>query len=192
MRIAISGSAGTGKTSLATHLSRYLSYPLVPEGIREYLLEHKLQDLRSMTPSQTMGMQWTILNRKVEIEKNLKDFVSDRSTADNVSYTLRWCARSTLEIPRAEIKHFINVAKKHCELYDIVFVLPGGIIPLHSDGVRSINENYQYEMECMIMGVLHKWDMPFYIVDANTIEERIEQCQETINLRGRLEYGVFS
>ena len=183
MKVAISGSAGTGKSLLAKQLSFELGSPLIPEGIREYLLEHNLKDFKGMSPRETMGMQWFILNRKIEEEKKLNSFVADRCTADNVAYALRWCGREIQDVPKAQMKHYINEAKEHCKLYDAIFILPGGIIPLENDGVRSSNENYHYEMECMIMGLLHKWDIPFYVVESISLNERMDDCMNVIKLK---------
>ena len=88
MRITISGSAGTGKTTLGKELSLKLNVPLIEEGVREYLEEKNITNFRSMSPRDTMDMQWEILNRKIEKENKLNNFVADRCVADNVAYTV--------------------------------------------------------------------------------------------------------
>ena len=144
-----------------------------------------------MSPKETMGMQWSLLNSKIGKEKNLENFVADRSPADNVCYALRWCARETQDVPKSEMKHYIEVAKKHCETYDLIFFLPTGVIPLDDDGLRSSNENYQYEMNCLIKGILLDWRCPFTIIRSIGLKERLEECQDKIDALHRAEYGVY-
>lgn len=181
MRIAISGAAGTGKSLLAQELAKIYNVEFIEEGIRKYLEYKNIEHFRNMSPKETMEMQWSILNNKILREKKLKNFIADRSTADNLAYALRWCARETTEIPKSEMKHYIEVCQEHCNIYDIIFVLPCGSIPLEDDKVRSMNENYHYEMECTIVGALTKWGCSFEYIDSSSLQDRIKECQDIMH-----------
>ena len=48
MKIAFSGSGGTGKTTLLKELNKTMYYPVINEGIREWLRLHKFNDFKEM------------------------------------------------------------------------------------------------------------------------------------------------
>jgi len=158
MRIAISGSEGTGKSTLSRVLAREFGVPRVREGVRKYMDSHCIDNLRDMSSYEYMKMQWFLLNEKIEQENSLGSFVADRSVADNVAYVLRWCAR---DFSDAMLDDFIKTAREHAqETYDLILYLPWGEMPIESDGVRSTRKWYQYEIDRLVWGILQDWDMP--------------------------------
>jgi nicotinamide riboside kinase len=172
MKIALSGSAGTGKTTLVNGLSKFFTIDIIKEEVRKYLENHNITDIRAQTPRQTMDMQWWVLREKIKRENALEDFFADRSTADNLAYTLRWCAQ---DIDAAEIKEYARIAKEHAKTYDAIVICPWGKLPLEDDGVRSPNEYYQYEIHCLILGILNDWQTPYRILKTNALIERINE-----------------
>lgn len=179
MKIAITGYGGTGKTTLAEALSSNFGYPLIDEGIREFLQETGIKDLRSMPPEETMKMQWWLLNHKISQEEKLDKFIADRSTIDNIAYVLRWCSRQ--EGLEQEIDRYIKLAKKYAEnTYDLILFLPWGKFKLKEDGIRSVKKWYQYEIDRLLWGLLWKQKVDIYIVKSSSLKERVVEISELL------------
>ncbi len=193
MRIAISGSEGTGKSILSRGLEQEFGIPRVEEGVRSYIKEHGIDNLREMSPGEYMKMQWCILYKKIEQENGVGSFVADRSVADNVAYVLRWCAREFSDIM---LDDFIRTAKEHAQdTYDLILFLPWGEIPIEDDGVRSPRKWYQYEIDRLIWGILRDWDMPVARIGAeNRLAwaklEVTRSIQDTVAAQSRLGLAV--
>ncbi len=151
--IALSGSAGTGKTTLTELLAKKLGYSVVGEGVREYLAENfKGKDLRSMTPEESFTMQLYLLENKVNVWEKEKQFVADRCTADNMAYCLRWVGREKDQ--QQKVFDYIQKCKHNLKNYDIIFIAPYNRIPLIEDNLRSTIPIYQLEIQYLIEGIL--------------------------------------
>jgi len=177
-RIALSGCGGSGKSTLAKALADRLNYPRIDEGVREWMRDNGVTHLREMTPADTLKMQDEMLQKKRAHECALPYFVADRSTADNLAYALRWCARDVSEMA---INQYKILCQNHAEHnYDLILFLPWGRIPLVDDGVRSANHAYQYEISCLIRGILDDWGMPVCTVEATSLNDRVDEAIRAI------------
>lgn len=175
MRVAITGSGGTGKTRLATALAEHYGYPLIEEGVREFMKISGIKDLRSLPPEKTMEMQWWLFNHKIEKETGLENFIADRSTIDNMAYVLRWCSRQAgLE---SDIEKYLELARRYSHnTYDLIIFLPWGKFEVEADGVRSAKRWYQYEMDRLLWGLLCELNggySPCLLNASSVFEERL-------------------
>lgn len=158
MKIAISGSEGTGKSTLSRELAKEFGIPRIKEGVRDYMKRHGIENLRDMSPQEYMKMQWYLLDSKIEQESSLGSFVADRSVADNVAYTLRWCGRDFTE---KMLGKYVQLAREHAQnTYDLILYLPWGKISVEDDGVRDTRKWYLYEIDRLIWGILKDWNLP--------------------------------
>lgn len=178
MKIAISGSAGTGKTTLAEVLSERMGVQCIPEGVREYLVSRGVVDFRNMTPADTMEMQSHLLDQKIKLENVHTDFVADRSTADNLAYCLRWCAR---DIQDSILSEYMVRCEQHISVYDLIVFCPWGAIPYKRDNLRSRHLYYQYEMDRLIFGILAQWTSQYYVLKSIDLEDRVLELQNVIS-----------
>ena len=81
-RIAISGSAGVGKSTLARRLAADLGWPYVPEGMREYL-ESGAPSLHDLGPRGVRDLVLRLWEERKEAEARAGDaFVADRASYD--------------------------------------------------------------------------------------------------------------
>lgn len=181
MRIAFSGSAGTGKSTIAEMTAARFSLPLVPEGVREYLASIGKDSFRDMSSSEMFDMQLHILKTKVDAESNTLDFVADRTTADSMAYTLRWCAKTDTDV----LKQYTDQCVSHLITYDMVFFCPWGAIEYKQDGLRSRHIYYQLEMEYLIYGILSSHSVPIHVLSEKTMEGRLKEVAEIIKRIGR-------
>ena len=93
MKIAISGTDSTGKTSLAEAVSTKYNISIIPECAREIADEMGINNLRTMPAELAYKFQTRVLDEKIRLELGLEKFIADRSTVDNAAYYLRWCSR---------------------------------------------------------------------------------------------------
>lgn len=181
MKIAFSGSAGTGKTTLAKKISEIYKFKFIPEGIREYLSEQNIEHLRELNPNDSFVMQKEILKRKLSLEnENLyNNFVADRSTADNLAYTLRWCSRN---ISEEEIRDYYMKCLDNLRVYDIVFFCPWNSIELENDSIRSNILFYQYEISMLIYGIIKSNNIPMHVLETSSLQDRLIEIQDILTL----------
>jgi nicotinamide riboside kinase len=182
VRIAFSGSGGTGKTSLLTELNKELDYPVIGEGIREWLDEHNFDDFKDMALKDVVQMQEDTLKRKMDIESELQSFIADRTTVDNLTYALRWIGSEDKDYD-TWMAQYITHAMNHANInYDIIFLLPWGEIPLVDDGTRSTKQWYQYLIQSILERHIYMLERPYvYEVYQTTVEGRVEECLKIIN-----------
>ena len=56
MRIAFSGSGGTGKTTTLKAVNEKLGYPVVQEGVRKYMTDHNIEHLPIVEEKKLVGL----------------------------------------------------------------------------------------------------------------------------------------
>jgi nicotinamide riboside kinase len=170
MRIAITGSAGTGKSTLACALSERLGLALVPEGMREYL-ERTGVDLHDLGPE---GLKAVVLQlwRERQQAEDTERFVADRCSVDFATFWLYY--RFEFDPGTAEIQ---AAFARHAERYDRVVVLPHGSITLAHDGVRVTNPWTQLHFQLLLEGMLARTVPPAKLLrvppQLHSLEERL-------------------
>lgn len=181
MRIAFTGSGGTGKTTLLTEVNKELNLPVIGEGIREWLKNNDFKDFKDMTIHHVVKMQEDTLKRKMDIESELQSFVSDRTTVDNLSYALRWIGSVDTDYDTWMAQYITNAMNHANANYDIIFMLPWGVLPIEKDGTRSSKAWYQYMMQSIIERHIYMLERPYvYEVMKDTVEDRVKECLQII------------
>lgn len=153
-RIALCGSAGTGKTTLGRALSQHFGVPYIPEGMRARLesgldvqgLGHEgLRDLvRELWAEQRA--------READAIARAGGFVADRSPVD---YAAFWLTYRFTDDPDATARFFEETFGTVDE-YDRIVCLPWGALPLEADGVRSSNPWVQRSFQALVEGLLQR------------------------------------
>jgi nicotinamide riboside kinase len=179
MKIAIAGSAGTGKTTLTEALCKQLGYSVVSEQIRNVIKEQYNNKIPTLLKDYK-EFQEKILRLKINKETELKDnYIADRSTADLLCHTLLKLTREYPEFVEAYIQQCIS----WLDNYDIIFFIPYNSIPFVNDNIRNPNQQYQYMVSMLIYGIL-KAHCPdkIKVIYTITLKDRIEQCKEIIEM----------
>lgn len=186
MRIGFSGSGGTGKTTVAKVLAEGLGLPLISEGVREYVAERGITNLRGMTAEETFDMQRHLLQVKKDQELRQDAWVSDRTTADNIAYCLRWCGRE--DGLQEAVRDYVREAMEHLqEAYDLIFFFPHGKFDLTGDGVRSAKPMYQLEIEYLLRGILAECAYKVHVLEKVAVADRLAEIRRV--LKELLDYG---
>jgi len=152
VRIGLSGAQGVGKTTLAGVLARETGLPLVEEQARVVARELGLDHLRKLKgrPQLSRSFQWKCLKAQIRAEDELGRFIADRTVIDNAAYWLKW--RSGRSTSRANVDYY-RECERHAQTYDLMLYVPPEI-PLVSNGFRTVNTDYQAEMDWLIRTVL--------------------------------------
>jgi nicotinamide riboside kinase len=124
LRIAISGSACTGKSTLAAVLAEALELPLIPEAMRRHL-EAGNPRLDRISCSQAAAVLEDFRQELLGAEQECGAFVADNSALDLEAYG-RWygCGGDP-------------DTRDWAGRYDAVVLLPAGVLPYERDGVRQ-------------------------------------------------------
>lgn len=150
-RIAISGSAGTGKTTLGRALAAELGVAFVEEGMRRRIE-------RGFRPHGYGAREWSLLIRELWAEHRAAEeaatagFVSDRSSLDFAAFWLHYGLHEDVDAT----ERFVAEMSAHARRYDRIVLLPWGAMPLVDDGVRSTNRWTQLRYHSILEGLLDR------------------------------------
>lgn len=179
MRIAISGSAGTGKSTLARRLSEETGLPLIGEGMREYL-ERTGVDLHSLGHE---GMRALVLRlweeRKEAEERASRGFIADRSSFDFAAFWLYYHFAREDEETRGLFEECLQVRR-----YEAIWLLPWGKIPLLADGIRTPDRYVQLHLQLLLEGLLREGgESRWQTLRETALEERVKEVLGGLDLR---------
>jgi predicted ATPase len=209
MRISISGTANTGKSTLVKNfLAVWPTYSTPDKTYRDVIKEKNLTH-SSNTSAET---QWEILNFMVDqLQQTTKDskIVFDRCPLDNLAYTL-WAHDKGIEgFDKVFVDKCINIVKESMRSLDIIFVLNyDKSIPIVEDGVRDIDVNYIQEIDNIFKALFEQYtqnydadiffpkdDSPGVIKLPTSIKQRIDIISEYIDPSGNIygdEHSIFN
>ena len=183
-RLAISGSAGTGKSTLAEKLANKFDLPYLEEGFRRRLDEGLDPHMLSRDEMKDLILE---LYREAmdELDGALKDhggFVADRCSIDYLAFWLHY-GFSNEEQMTAKL---YEQACKDLNRYDDIIILPWDACEIENDGQRANNKWLQLKFQSLLEGLANRlverqkiyW-MPKDATDINTrvnlIFDRLEK-----------------
>lgn len=147
MRIALSGSAGTGKTTLARALSAACGLPLIPEEMRERL-EAGALPLSALPPAEGLRVLEHLWAERLALEARLGAFVADNGALDFAAYALHHGCVGDRGHP------FVRTCLAHAPHYDATLLLPWGALPYERDGVRCDDPEQERRFQVCLDGLL--------------------------------------
>lgn len=170
-KIAIIGSQGSGKSTIAKRLSKKLNIPLITEIARKY----DRNELLKTTSERYKIIQKELLEQQIKIESQYKEFISDRSTLDNLSYWINNCANRASP---HENNQYINNAIANSKNYSHLFLLIPEFYP-QDDEFRSTDIIYQMRIDAIIQSTLHLYHIHHYRLNG-TVENRVDKAIEIL------------
>ncbi len=151
-RVALCGSAGVGKTTLAQALARRWGVTYVEEGMRRRL--QKGLDPHDLTRDQHRALLQELAEEShsqataaIQADGGV---VCDRSPMDALAF---WLHYGFVYDPPAETEVLVRREVERCSLFDLILVLPWGALPLADDGVRAANPWLQLQFQCLVEGL---------------------------------------
>jgi len=167
-RVALSGSAGTGKTTLARALAARWDVPYIEEGMRRRL-EGGL-DLHTLTPQGFRDLNLALRDEQAALEEAaVRDhggFVADRSALD---YAAFWLVYRFVD-DEVVTEEVMAAAARQAAGYDAIVLLPWGVLPLVADGVRSPNRWRQRHFQATVEGLLRREVEPGRLLEMPGID----------------------
>jgi len=140
MKIALTGASGTGKTTLANHISKMLNIPYVQSTARSIAEEQNIQPEQINSKDDLIQFQIKVITKKLQTEEQYKSFITDRAYIDSICYVLN----KHYLFDESDYKSFIIPYYTRClqltnKTYDWVIRLPIGI-ELKTDNIRKTNQ----------------------------------------------------
>ncbi|MGQ0552220.1 MAG: histidine phosphatase family protein [Planctomycetota bacterium] len=173
LRLAVSGSAGTGKTTLGRRLAADLGVPYLEEGMRRRI-ERGLQ-LHLLSPAEVSIILRELWNEQREREEaaSATGFVADRCSADYaafwIHYGLHHLSPSAAEA--AVTEDWIASCLQRLDRYDRVLLFPWGALPLREDGVRSTNRWTQFQYQSVLETMLRRHAPSGLVLPVSTSDD---------------------
>src|SRR3989338_2361059 len=134
-KIAIIGSQSTGKSVLGKELSKRMNIPLITELARRWNIE-------KVSQIELIHIQKELLRLQIKEENNNGQFISDRSTIDNLAY---WLHNVSPIVDKEENEIYVNTALNNVKNYSTIFLLSPEFYPV-DDGFRNTNIIYQLQI----------------------------------------------
>jgi nicotinamide riboside kinase len=178
MRIALTGSSSSGKSTLINELMKLEKFNTKIErcvsiDARAIIKSMGHHSMDIMSKDETMEFQIRYFIKKKDIEKGSNNFITDRSFIDIAAY---WIVRDNNPEEPVDNNIKLNLLGecRHQSLkYDIHFYLPFGIIPFKSDGYRSEDILFHQMIDLKIMDLLYHWNINFITLKTADINKRV-------------------
>jgi hypothetical protein len=179
IRIGISGSSGTGKSTLARFISDTYGLPMNPVGSRSTANEMGFESPYDVDKAgRREEFQRRLQASKIAWETSHESFVTDRTTLDELVYT------TFHDVKTACSASYYDAAIGHMSRYDMVFYCPADkFLNLDGDPKRLDDIRYQKNFDRCLFGHLMQIEPHwFYKMFSAKLKHREEQIAEAIDL----------
>ncbi len=154
-RIAFCGASGTGKTVLATWIQEVYRLPLNPVGSRSVAMEMGFSSAyESDAAGKRAEFQARLVRKKTEWEAAHESFVTDRTTLDNLAYSMLHNAQTIDE-------QTFRISCDGMSRYQFVIYCPVAIfINTGDDQARVSDPVYHRLYDATVWGLLQRLRPP--------------------------------
>jgi nicotinamide riboside kinase len=174
-RIAISGSAGVGKTTLGRRLAADRGVPYLGEGMREYLEETGI-DLHSLGHAGVRELVLRLWDERRDAEaRATTGFVADRGSVDWAAFWLYYRFAGHDDATGRLFGEWLVPGR-----YDHVVLLPWGVLPLVADGIRSTDPWTQLHIHTLVEGLARRHAFPVVELAAVGLEARVAELNRRL------------
>ncbi len=171
MKIAFIGTHGVGKTALVYDLAAHLKRDsLDVDVVREVARDCPLPINEERTLDAQRWITFTRIAREYELGDKADILVCDRSTLDDYVYTYTKFGDDSLTLP---------VVSEWIRTYDLLFRVPINPSYLKDDGVRSVNGDFQKEIDETFDVLISRFGVEVYsFVSLEDVFERVKVLQK--------------
>jgi nicotinamide riboside kinase len=177
MKIAFTGTSSTGKTTLADKMvqtpefSKYLGENFVSADARFILNALKHRSLDNMSVEQLTAFQTLYFVRKLELESDLIDYLTDRSFLDIAAYSME---KNTVGLDESLRDSLHSQCRRAAARYDLHIYFPFGVVPFADDGYRSLDREHELRIDQRIRRLLDEWQLKYVTLDTADLNKRVE------------------
>ena len=175
MRVLITGTHSTGKTTLLDHLQKELSGFKFIGGVTREAHSYNLPiNTKGTDDTQMYCMSKDILNI---LQTRGQDIIHDRSLLDTYIYSV-YSLLHNGSVTSSAVEITERLLKEYIVEFDHIFMLRPefGVV---DDGVRDTDEQFQKDVDTLFVSFCEENDIRFTVLTGNP-EERVEQFLETI------------
>jgi len=209
MRIAISGSACQGKSTLINDIiAKWPMYKRSKESYRTYIKDNNIKLNKEVSKESQLEILKLLLS-DIKATSKHENIIFDRCCLDNIVYSLWSNAKNVSDIDDAFIRECIPLVKESMHHLDIIFFLPitnVAPVPIIQKQNRETDPTFIAEIDNIFKvishGFYHTGKSPFFpdedrppIIEIfGSPEERIEMVKLYINNTGGLveDNAIFS
>lgn len=158
MRLAISGTAGQGKTTLLNEFIKHWDMYTTPDKSYRSLL--KPGNHSKNTNKET---QWEILNLMLDQMENCSaddHIIFDRCPLDNLVHSLWAYHKGVGDIDELFIEKCIPIVRESMKLLDVIFIIPITNVAqndIEDDGTRETDAEYISEIDNFFKAMYTNW-----------------------------------
>jgi hypothetical protein len=183
MRISLTGSSSTGKSTLAQDvLSAARPGGLITsfkESVgRPVLAAMGHRSIDGLTQERSALYQSLYLIQKCSSESTADGYITDRSFIDVAAY---WLERDAIGCGDDFKGIILEACQRLTSFYDLHFYLPFGLIPFERDGQRADNEDFHRVIDERIRWLLEKWEVPHVSITVVDRKERVRLVLDAVN-----------
>lgn len=156
-RIGVTGSAGVGKTTLSLTLGATLGAPVLHEAMRARLEAGFSLAGLSREEHQRLLLADAADLAAMTAAADIDGCVADRTPLDFLAF---WFCNGYGADSPAETTMFVQQAAASLHNFDLILVLPWGVLPLINDGVRFANPWHQLHAQMVIEELCRRYAPP--------------------------------
>lgn len=190
MLIAISGSQGSGKSTVLTEVEKAGFKVIKRKTARSVLADFPNMSLDDIYADPQVAIKWqdAILKRKIEDE--LEYYESDdlcfteRSYADLFTYAVMAIGKNNRHSDWVD--NYFDLCKRYNEMYTQCFYIHGGFFKPVSDGVRGTNQHYATMIDASLYSFLKRMTDAVHDIQTPTVKHRVDMVL-TVSLNAFIE-----
>ena len=199
MRIAVSGTANTGKTTfIKDFLKKWDNYSTPEKTYRDVLKENKLNHSDNTNKKTQKCILDFLVNQQKEYTKD-DNVIYDRCPWDNLVYSMWAMEQGNSDIDEKFIDECIPIVRSSMKDIDIIFFTPitkASPIKIEDDGVRQADEQYIKSIDSIFKEFYRRYmhqsfepffpqgDVPAIIEVFGTPQERIYMASLYVDIDG--------
>lgn len=185
MLFAISGSQGSGKSTILAELAQR-GYNVVQRKTSRSILKDWDYTLAEVYDSSilTRKFQDEIVRRKFEDEREAVEsnevWFTERTYLDSFVYATIFLGRNN--VYSKWLDDYYNLSVAYNNVYKHVFYVPGGQFKIVSDGVRGENQHYGRLVDTAMMVFAQQMFHPsrFSLIFHHDIRDRVKLIEDTV------------
>ena len=178
MRLAIVGTDSSLKYPIARALGTDLQIPIFQGVLDKAVADNRVSRIDTCSPEQSYEfLNEAIVAHASDIDK-YSDGIFTLTSVEILAYYMMWCVEGcSEELSRNSIKNLVHFAKNYDRIYLIVLKKQ-----TYDDAKKPWGGTllFDYSIEYMMRGILHRFGINHYIIDEDTLEYGKNAIMETL------------